>query len=57
MDLEVTMLIFVCSTVMFAVDGRPIGGIVAEAGNPRSCLRTLVLLMVLIALIAMSVSI
>jgi hypothetical protein len=55
MDMEVTMLIFVCSTVMFAVDGRPIGGIVAEAGNPRSCLRTLVLLMVLIALIAMSV--
>ncbi|HYF64852.1 MAG TPA: hypothetical protein VD886_18655 [Herpetosiphonaceae bacterium] len=57
MDMEMTMLIFLCGTMMFAVDGKPIGGIVAEAGNPRSCLRTLVLLMVLIALIAMSVSV
>jgi hypothetical protein len=57
MNIAMMMLIFVCGTVMFAVDGKPIGGIVAEAGNPRSCLLTLVLFIVLIALIAMSITV
>jgi hypothetical protein len=51
MNMAILMLIFVCGTVMFAVDGKPIGGIVAEAGNPRSCLLTLILFLVLIGLI------
>ena len=54
--MKMTMLIFVFGTLMFAVDGRPIGGIIAEAGNLRSCLRTLILLIILIALIALRVS-
>jgi len=57
MNMAMMMLIFVCGTVMFAVDGKPIGGIVAEAGNPRSCLLTLVLVLVLIGLIAMSITV